>query len=67
LAAEQASATFAILMRYRGEERTVELPQTNRTIALLAIEAAFRAKMVTELIANFITVIVTNDKFDAVL
>jgi len=54
-------------MRYRGEERTVELPLTNRTIGLLAIEAAFRAKTFTELIANFATVIVTNDKFDAVL
>ena len=54
-------------MRYRGEERTVELPLTDRTIALLAIEAEFRARTVTELIANFVTVIVTNDKFDAVL
>jgi transposase-like protein len=65
--AKRTSATFAILMRYRGEERTVELPLTDRTIALLAIEAEFRARAVTELIANLITGIVTNDKFDAVL
>jgi hypothetical protein len=45
----------------------VELPLTDRTIALLAMEAEFRARTVTELIANLITGIVTNDKFDAVL
>jgi hypothetical protein len=66
--AQPPSATFAILMSYKGEERTVELPLTDRMITHhLAIEAEFRATTVTDLIASFITEIATNDKFDLVL
>ena len=63
---QQTSATFAILMSYKGEERTVELPLTDRMIAHLAIEAEFRATTVTDLIASLITEIAMNDKFDVV-
>jgi hypothetical protein len=62
--AQSPSATFAILMSYKGEERTVELPLTDRMIARLAIEAEFRSTTITELIANLITEIAMNDKFD---
>jgi hypothetical protein len=64
--AQQTSATFAILMRYKGEERTLELPLTDRMIAQLAIEAEFRATTVAELIANLVTEIAMKDKFDLV-
>jgi hypothetical protein len=64
---QQTSATFAILMRYKGEERTMELPLTHRMIAQLAIEAEFRATTITELIANLIAEITMNDKFHLVL
>jgi len=63
---QQTSATFAILMSYKGEERTIELPLTDRMIAHLAIEAEFRATTVTDLIASLITEIAMNDKFDVV-
>jgi hypothetical protein len=63
---QQTSATFAILMSYKGEKRTLELPLTDRMIAYLAIEAEFRATTVTELIASLITKIAMNDKFDVV-
>lgn len=63
---QSSSATFAILMSYKGEQRTVELPLTDRMIAHLAIEAEFRATTVSELIANLITEIAMNDKFDVV-
>jgi hypothetical protein len=63
---QQTSATFAILMSYKGERRTLELPLTDRMIAHLAIEAEFRATTVTELIASLITEIAMNNKFDVV-
>jgi hypothetical protein len=62
----QTSATFAVLIRYKGEERTIELPFTNRMIAQLAIEAEFRATTITALIANLIAEITMNDKFHLV-
>jgi hypothetical protein len=63
---QQTSATFAILMSYKGEERTVELPLTDRMIAHLAIEAEFRATTVADLIASLFTEIAMNGKFDVV-
>jgi hypothetical protein len=63
---QQTSATFAILMRYKGQERTMELPLTHRMIAQLAIEAEFRATTITELIANLIAEITMNDRFHLV-
>jgi hypothetical protein len=63
---QKTSATFAILISYKGEKRTLELPLTDRMIAHLAIEAEFRTTTVTELIASLITEIAMNDKFDVV-
>ena len=64
--AQQTSAIFAIRMSYKGKERTVELPLTDGVTALLAIEAEFRGRTLTELIASLITEIAMNDKFDLV-
>jgi hypothetical protein len=47
-------ARFAISMRYRGEERTTELPLTQDMITQLAIEAAFRGVPIGVLIGDLI-------------
>jgi len=44
------AARFAISMRYRGEERTTELP----LITQLAVEAAFRGVPICDLIGDLI-------------
>jgi len=47
-------ARFAITMRYRGEERTTELPITQDMITKLTIEAALRRVPIGHLIADLI-------------
>ena len=47
-------ARFAISMRYRGEERTTELPLTQDMIRQLAIEAAIRGVPILDLIGDLI-------------
>src|SRR5262245_42355690 len=47
-------ARFAISMRYRGEERTTELPLTQDMITQLAVEAAFRGVPIAYLIGDLI-------------
>ena len=47
-------ARFAISMRYRGEERTTELPLTQDMITQLVVEAAFRGVPICDLIADLI-------------
>ena len=47
-------ARFAISMRYRGEERTTELPLTQDMIRQLAIEAAVRGVPILDLIRDLI-------------
>ena len=45
---------FAISMRYRGEERTTELPLTQDMISQIAVEAAFRDVPICDLIGDLI-------------
>jgi hypothetical protein len=47
-------ARFAISMRYRGEERTTELPLTQDMIRQLAVEAVFRGVPICDLIGDLI-------------
>src|SRR5262245_37684332 len=47
-------ARFAISMRYRGKERTTELPLTHDMVTQLAIEAAFRGVPIGDLIGDLI-------------
>ena len=47
-------ARFAITMRYRGEERTTELPITEDMIRRLAFEAALRGVPISDLICDLI-------------
>jgi hypothetical protein len=45
---------FAINMRYRGEERTTELPLTQDMITQLAVKAAFRGVPICDLIGDLL-------------
>jgi hypothetical protein len=47
-------ARFAISMRYRDEERTIQLPLTQDMITQLAMEAAFRGVPICDLIGDLI-------------
>ena len=47
-------ARFAISMRYRGEQRTTELPLTQDMITQLAVEAAFRGVPICDLIGDLL-------------
>ncbi len=47
-------ARFAISVRYRGEERTTELPLTQEMITQLAVEAAFRDVSICDLVGDLI-------------
>jgi len=47
-------ARFSITMRYRGEERTIELPLTEDMIRQLAFEAALRGVPISDLICDLI-------------
>ena len=60
------SASLAIMFRYRGMERTDELPLTPHTMGKLALEAALRDVEIGELIAELITAIVNKDRFPPV-
>ena len=58
---EPGSATFAIRMQYRGEERTTELSLTQDMIGQLAFEAAFRNVGIGEFIGELIVTVVKQD------
>ena len=47
-------ARLAISVRYRGEERTTELPLTQDMITQLAVEAAFRGVPIGDLIGDLV-------------
>src|SRR5262245_1515321 len=47
-------ACFTITMRYRGKERTTELPLTQDLITQLTVEAAFRGVPIGDLIVDLI-------------
>src|SRR5262245_56688296 len=64
---EADAASFAITMRYRGEERTTELPLTQTMIGELAFEAAFRNVTIGELIAQLIIAVANKDLLQTVL
>jgi len=61
------SANFAIRMRYKGEERTTELPLTQDMIRQLAFEAELRNMRIGELIGKLMVAMLKKDIFQAVL
>ena len=64
---EVGSANFAIRMRYKGEERTTELPLTHDMIGQLAFEAELRNMKIGELIGELMVAMLKKDLFQAVL
>jgi hypothetical protein len=65
---EVGLANFAIRMRYKGEERTTELPLTHDMIRQLAFEAELRNMRIGELIGELmVAMLKKDDLFQAVL
>ena len=64
---EVGSASFAIRMRYKGEERTTELPLTHDMITQLAFEAGLRNMRIGELIGELMAAMLEKDLFQTVL
>jgi hypothetical protein len=64
---EMGLAIFALRMKYRGHERTSELPLTQDMIMQLAFEAQFRNKHIAELIGELLLAIMKGDIFQHVL
>jgi hypothetical protein len=62
-----ASAVFSIRMKYRGEERSTDLPLDVEMIRQLAIEAEFRGMRLGELVAKLILGITRKDLFELAL
>jgi hypothetical protein len=61
------SASFAIRFRYRGMERTDELPLAPHTMGQLALEAALREVEIGQFLAEIIAAMVNKGLFPLVL
>jgi hypothetical protein len=62
-----ASVNFAITMRYKGQQKTSELPLTKEMIGHLALEAEFRGVGIGELMTQLIVAAIAKDMFRAML
>ena len=58
---------IAVVMQYKGETHTVELPLTHDLIGQLAIEAEFRRMNLIQLIAQAVESLAKNNHFDLLL
>jgi hypothetical protein len=58
---------LALRMKYRGDERTSELPLTQDMIRQLAFEAQFRNMSIGELVGELVIAIMKRDIFQHVL
>src|SRR5262245_394252 len=64
---EVGVAKLALMMQYRGDDRTTQLPLTQDMIWQLALEAQFRDMSIGELVGELIIVIMKKDLFQHVL
>ena len=64
---EDSSASFALRMRYKGGERTTEVPLTHDMIGQLAVEAELRNMRIGELVCEVIVAVTKGDLFQLVL
>jgi hypothetical protein len=64
---EDSSASFAVRMRYKGGERTTEVPLTHDMIGQLAAEAELRNMRIGELVSEVIVAVTKGDLFQLVL
>jgi len=60
-------ATLALRMKYRGDERTCELPLTQDMIRQLAFEAQFRNMDIGEFVGALLIAMMKGDLFEHVL
>lgn len=60
-------ATFAISMKYKGQERNIALPLTSNMISQLALEASFRDQKIGELAKDLVESVMKNGLFKEVL
>jgi hypothetical protein len=60
-APDAIGARFSIKIRYKGEERTTELPLTNPMISRLALEAEFRDMRICDLVSELLMAAMRND------
>jgi hypothetical protein len=65
--AESAAAKFAVKMRYKGEERTTDLPFTQDMIRQLAFEAQLRDMRIGDFLGELFMATMTKDLFQRVL
>jgi hypothetical protein len=65
--ANRSLALVTIVMRYKGETQTAELPLTHDVIGQLAIEAEFRRMNLVQLIAQAVESLAKEDHFDLLL
>ena len=65
--ANRSLALVTIVMRYKGETQTAELPLTHDVIGQLAIEAEFRMMNLVQLIAQAVESLAKKDHFDLLL
>jgi hypothetical protein len=63
----QPCAALDIVMKYKGEARTTQLPLTKDIIGRLAVEAEFRSVKMADLVAQLIVAITERDLFHRVL
>jgi hypothetical protein len=64
---EMGLANLALRMKYRGHERTKELPLTQDMIGQLAFEAQFRNMSIGGLVGELLIAIIKRDLFQHVL
>ena len=64
---EMGLATLALRMKYRGDERTSELPLTQDMIMRLAFEAQFRNMSIGEFVGELLIAMMKRDLFQHVL
>ena len=59
--------SFSLMMQYRGEERTTEIPLTQDMMRQLAIEAWLRDMKMGEVVSEVIIGVIKGDLFHPVL
>src|SRR5215475_8178239 len=64
---EMGLANLALRMKYRGHERTIELPLSKDMIVQLAFEAQFRNMSIGGLVGELLIAIIKRDLFQHVL
>ena len=60
-------AKFSITMRYRGKERTADIPLSSAKIEVLALEAMSRDLAIAELVGQILAAAINKDMIEEIL